>query len=241
VKQLNGALQDKAQAMERLEAELKAAWGRALEAEGDRLVLMERVSAEGREMSAVGEGLWALEQGCGGLEEALRAVAGGCDQVGLHAARDCGCGFQLMGCAWECDVFLVVGQVARVVVSARAELAERTEERDGIRTELEAATVGLASAHGTVRDQEEAVGRLESEARGLLARAEAAERQQAELAERLCAQEAGDGAVWAGLLEMTGSLERGCCGLEGAMRAVGTEWEQVWGSGCVLLCCRGGV
>lgn len=82
VKQLKGALQDKAQATERLEAELKAAWGRALEAEGDRLVLMERVSAEGRETCAVGEGLRALEQVCGGLEEALRGVAGGCDQVG---------------------------------------------------------------------------------------------------------------------------------------------------------------
>ena len=125
--------------------------------------------------------------------------------------------------------------MAREVVSARAELAQRAEERDGIRTELEAATAGLASARGTMRDQEEAVGRLESEARRLLARAEAAERQQAEVAERLCAQEAGDGAVWAGLLEMTGSLERGCCGLEGAMRAVGTEWEQVRGSDCVLL------
>ena len=102
MKQLNGALQDKAQAMERLEAELKAAWGRALEAEGDRLVLMERVSAEGREMSAVWEGLSALEQGWGGLEEALRAVAGGCDQVGLHASRDCCCGFQLISCVRGC-------------------------------------------------------------------------------------------------------------------------------------------
>ena len=120
-------------------------------------------------------------------------------------------------------------------MSARAEVAQLTEERDGFRTELEAATVGLASARGTMRDQEEAVGRLEGEARGLLARAEEAERQHAALAERLCAQEAGDGAAWAGLLEMLGSLERGCCDLEGAMRAVGTEWEQVWGSLCVRV------
>lgn len=74
--------------MERLEAELKAAEGRAVEAEGARLVLMERVSGEGRRMGAVGEGLWSLEQGCGGLEEALRAVAGEWDQVG-SAGPDC--------------------------------------------------------------------------------------------------------------------------------------------------------
>ena len=88
MKKLNGTLQDKEQAMERLEAELKAAWGRALEAEGDRLMLMERVSAEGREMGAVGEGLSSLEQGCGGLEEALRAVAAECEQVGVNATMD---------------------------------------------------------------------------------------------------------------------------------------------------------
>ena len=75
--------------MERLEAELKAAWGRALEAEGDRLVLMERVSAEGREMGVAGEGLATLEQGCGGLEEAVRAVAGECTQVGEGATMEC--------------------------------------------------------------------------------------------------------------------------------------------------------
>lgn len=131
--------------------------------------------------------------------------------------------------------------MARLVVSARAEAAQRTEERDGARAGLEAAAVGLAWARGTMRDEEEAVGRLESEARGLVARAEEAERQQAELAERLCAQEAGDGAVWAGLSEMMGSLERGCWGLEGAMRAVGTEWEQVWGRGCKLVFLRCGV
>jgi hypothetical protein len=122
--------------------------------------------------------------------------------------------------------FLAVGQVARQVASARLELAERTEERGGYQAELETATRGLASV---VWDQEQAVARLESEARGLLARAEEAERQHAEAAERLCAQEAGHGAVWAALLEMMGSLEHGCCGLEGAMRAVGTEWAQVWG------------
>ena len=94
---------------------------------------------------------------------------------------------------------------------------------------------GLASARGTMRDQEEAVERLESEARGLVARAEEAERQHAELAERVCAEEAGNGAAWAALLEMVGALEGGCSGLEVAMRGVGTEWEQVWGSGCVLV------
>lgn len=84
VKRLNGTLEDKEQAMARLEAELKAAWGRALEAEGDRLMLMERVSAEGRGAGAVGEGLSSLEQGCRGLEEALGMVAGACDQVELE-------------------------------------------------------------------------------------------------------------------------------------------------------------
>ena len=127
-------------------------------------------------------------------------------------------------------------------MSARLELAERTKEQGGYQAELEMTTRGLASA---VWDQEQAVGRLESEARGLLARAEEAERQHAEAAERLCAQEAGHGAVWAAVLEMMGSLEHGCCGLEGAMRAVGTEWEQVWGSACVAgvaeLLCDGSV
>lgn len=126
-----------------------------------------------------------------------------------------------------------MGQVARLVASGRAELAQRTAERDGLRTELEAATAGLASARGTMRDQEEAVGRLESEARGLLARAEEAERERGALAERVCAEEAGHGAAWAALVEMVGSLEGGCRGLEVAMRAVGTEWEQVRGSACV--------
>ena len=84
VKRLNGTLEDKEQAMARLEAELKAAWGRALEAEGDRLMLMERVSAEGREAEAVGEGLSSVEQGLRGLEEALGTVAGACDQVELE-------------------------------------------------------------------------------------------------------------------------------------------------------------
>ena len=120
-------------------------------------------------------------------------------------------------------------------MSARVELVQRTEERDGLRAELEAAMGDLASARGTVLDQEQAVGRLESEARGLMARAEEAERRHAELAERHGAQEAGHGAVWAALLEMMGSLEHGCCGLEGAMSAVGTEWEQVWGSACVVV------
>ena len=116
------------------------------------------------------------------------------------------------------------------MVSARLELAQRTEERDGYRTELEAATGELASTRGTVLDhQEQAVGRLESEARGLLGRAEEAERQHAELGERLCAREAENGAAWAALVELMGSVERGCCGLEVAMRAVGTEWEQVCG------------
>lgn len=110
VKQLNGALQEKEQARERLEAELKAAWGRALEAEGDRLVLMERVSAEGREMGAVGEGLSSLEQGCGGVEEALRAVAGGWDQVGSHARIGCVCGLPLIGCMRMCDAFWLWGR-----------------------------------------------------------------------------------------------------------------------------------
>ena len=123
---------------------------------------------------------------------------------------------------------MISGQVARLVASARAELAQRTEERDGYRTELEAAMGELGSARRTAGDQEQAVGRLESEARGLVARAEAAERQGAELAERLGAQEAGHGAVWGALLEMTAWLEDGCCGVEGAMSAVGTEWEQVW-------------
>ena len=82
--------------MERREAELKAAWGRALEAEGDRLVLMERVSAETREMGAVGEGLTSLEHGCGGLEEAIRAVAGECDEVGERATMTCDCVFESM-------------------------------------------------------------------------------------------------------------------------------------------------
>ena len=97
VKKLNATVQDKEQAMERLEAELKAAWGRALEAEGDRLVLMERVSAEGRETGAVGEGLASLEQGCGGLEEAVRAVAGECNQVGERAALKCDCDLESIG------------------------------------------------------------------------------------------------------------------------------------------------
>ena len=51
---------------------------------------------------------------------------------------------------------MVVGQVARLVVSARAEAAQRTEERDGARAELEAAASGLAWARGTMRDEEEA-------------------------------------------------------------------------------------
>jgi hypothetical protein len=97
-----------------------------------------------------------------------------------------------------------------------------------LRTALEAAMGELASARRTAGDQEQAVGRLESEARGLVARAEAAERQGAELAERLGAQEVGHGAVWGALMEMTAWLEDGCCGVEGAMSAVGTEWEQVW-------------
>ena len=134
-----------------------------------------------------------------------------------------------------CDCFLVVGQAARLVVSVRVELAQRTEERDGFRTELEAAMGKLATARETMSDQEQAVGRLESEARGLLARAEEAERQHAQLADRLCGQEAGHGAVWAGHLEMMVSLEHVCCGLEGAMSAVGTEWEQVRVAGCALV------
>ena len=96
VKKLNGTLQDKEQAMERLEAELKAAWGRALEAEGDRLMLMERVSAEGRETGAVGKGLSSVEQVCGGLEKALGAMAGECAEVGVHANPECDCGFKRM-------------------------------------------------------------------------------------------------------------------------------------------------
>jgi predicted RNase H-like nuclease (RuvC/YqgF family) len=88
VKKLNGTLQDKEQAMERLEAELKTAWGRALEAEGDRLMLMERESVAGREMGAMGERLSLLEQGCWGLEETLGSAAAECDQVGVHADMD---------------------------------------------------------------------------------------------------------------------------------------------------------
>lgn len=119
------------------------------------------------------------------------------------------------------------GQVARLAVSVRLELAQRTEERDGLRAAVEAATGELASARGTVLDQAEAVGRLESEARGLVARAEEAERQHRGLAERHCALEAGHGAAWAALVEMVGSLEAGCWGLEEAIRGVGTGWEQV--------------
>jgi len=130
--------------------------------------------------------------------------------------------------------------VARLVVSARLELAQRTEERDGYRTELEAATGELASTRGTVLDQEQAVERLESEARGLLGRAEEAERQHAELGERLCAREAENGAAWAALVELMGSVERGCCGLEGVMRAVETEWEQVCGLKVACRCCGSG-
>jgi len=110
VKKLNGTLQDKEQAAERLEAELKTAWGRALEAEGDRLMLMERVSAAGREMGAVGEGLSSLEQGCWGLEEALRSAAAECDQVGVHADMDRECGFDRTGCVRKCDLFWLWGR-----------------------------------------------------------------------------------------------------------------------------------
>ena len=37
------------------------------------------------------------------------------------------------------------------------------------------------------------------------------------------------------LVEMTAWLEDGCSGVEGAMSAVGTEWEQVWVSGYVVV------
>ena len=120
-------------------------------------------------------------------------------------------------------------------MSARLELAQRTEARDGLRAALEAATGELASARGTVLDQAEAVGRLESEARGLVARAEEAERQRGGLAERHCALEAGHGAAWTRLVELVGLLEAGCWGLEEAMSGVGTGWAQVWGRGRVVV------
>ncbi len=62
MKKLNGSLQDKEQEVGRLEAELKSALGRAMEAEESRSIISYEVSLRMEECVA------KLEQGCRGLD-----------------------------------------------------------------------------------------------------------------------------------------------------------------------------
>ncbi len=77
VKKLNVTLQDKEQAMERLEGELRATLGRALEAERDRSMLIAAEVSLRLENCVV-----SLEQGCDGLCQVLLQL-----QAELHEVR----------------------------------------------------------------------------------------------------------------------------------------------------------